>query len=118
MEGIKFTRKDFMSDKCSYEEYYAQFCSPAVRNCVLIAIGLKDILASTDPHLNDIDLRKWTNIKLPIETLTMLTEANGHKVYRKDHKTVVFTYAKSDIVCITKMAAKIICKEHKGDSNV
>lgn len=56
------TRKDYMAGNCTHQEYYAQFVTPEIKVSVIRAIGLKKLMASTDPHLNDIPLERWDDI--------------------------------------------------------
>lgn len=100
-----FTRADYMSTSADREasakahrRYYAQFVTPGVRSLVESRIGKKAILASTDPHMNDIPLAKWDRLHqcLPLEPgiFKKLTGSNS--------------YSLSDSVCIAKEAAKQI----------
>jgi hypothetical protein len=54
-----FTRKDYMNNICTHEEFYAQFINSSVKSYVEDVIGLNQILKSTDEHLNDIPLVLW-----------------------------------------------------------
>lgn len=58
-EQALFTHKDYMDKKCSHREYFAQFVTNGTLNAVSRSIGKDRIVASTDPHFNDIPLRKW-----------------------------------------------------------
>lgn len=62
MSKIKFTRSDYMNNKCSHREYYGQFVTPYVLQLVANSIGLDKIKASKDPHFNDIPLQEWDRI--------------------------------------------------------
>ena len=99
------TRKSYMSGSISHAEYYGQFDSPEVRSAILKVIPLSDLMASTDPHMNDIKLSRWDNIRLDGEALRKLTIANGHADVRH------YVYAQSDIVCLAKEVAKRIVAE-------
>ena len=94
------TRKSYLSGSNTHAEYYGQFDSPAVRRAILMVIPMSDLMASTDPHFNDIKLSHWDNIRLDGEALRKLTIANGHAGVSH------YVYAQSDIVCLAKEAAK------------
>ena len=53
------TRKEYMAGECTHREYFAQFTTPGTIALVKRGIGVKRILASHDPHFNDIPLREW-----------------------------------------------------------
>ena len=92
------SRKSYLSGSCTHAEYYGQFDSPAVRRAILMVIPLSDLMASTDPHFNDIKLSHWDAIRLPKVTRCMLSVANGHET------SIIFSH--SDAVCLAKMVAK------------
>lgn len=54
-----FTRKQYLSNVCTFAEYYDQFVTPEILNRVTRDIGLDRLLASKDEHLNDIPLKEW-----------------------------------------------------------
>ena len=99
--SVRFTRNDYMSNRCSHAEYYGQFDSPEVRRAILNVIPMSDLMASRDPYMNDIKLSRWDNIRLDGEALRKLTIANGH-ADASGH----YVYAQSDIVCLAKEVAK------------
>lgn len=103
--SVRFTRNDYMSNRCSHAEYYGQFDSPAVRNAILRVIPMSDLMASRDPYMNDIKLSRWDSIRLDRETLRNLTIANGHPTGTS------LVYSKSDIVCLTKTIASRMVSE-------
>lgn len=47
--AVRFTRNDYMSNRCSHAEYYGQFDSPEVRHAILRVIPMSDLMTSTDP---------------------------------------------------------------------
>lgn len=59
---VKYTRSDYMSNKCSHREYYSQFVNDDVKSHVIKHIGLSKLLSSKDKHLNDIPLREWDSL--------------------------------------------------------
>ena len=101
--SVRFTRNDYMSNRCSHAEYYGQFDSPMVRRAILNVIPMSDLMTSTDPYMNDIKLSRWDSIRLPKETRCKLSVANGSE-------TSIF-YSQSDIVCLTKAIASRMIAE-------
>jgi hypothetical protein len=87
----------------THRVYYAQFVNDSVRNIVECSIGKKHILASQDPHFNDIALRHWDNLQPYIMSACGrgLADANGSG-----------GVSLSDCVCVAKEAARQI-KEGK-----
>lgn len=48
-----------------HQKYYGQLVTEGIKRVVKTAIGMERLLASTDPHLNDIPLKKWDDLYLP-----------------------------------------------------
>jgi hypothetical protein len=61
-DTTSFTRQQYFNKECSHREYYAQFVSIGTKNRVLRLIGLENLQASKDEHLNDIPLSKWDSV--------------------------------------------------------
>lgn len=56
-----YTRKDYMSNKCTHEEYYGQLVTQGMKDHIARAIP-QGLARSTDPHFNDIPLATWDRI--------------------------------------------------------
>lgn len=95
----QYTGIDPAADMALHRKYYAQFVSEGVRDSVGRAIGVDRIMASTDPHLNDIPLKAWDALHCWIAWLC------GE--YAK-HNCISMTWALSDSVCVAKEAARQI----------
>jgi len=95
-----FTRSDYMSDVCTYDQYYSQFVTDAVRERVSSSIGLDRILKSTCEHMNDIGLNSWDRIGI--------TSHTGDKVRAAGDNVTLAT-----ALCINKAAARQILTLHK-----
>jgi len=54
-----YTREDYLADRCTHREYYAQFVTEEMKARLLRYLGIERLLASKDEHLNDIPLRTW-----------------------------------------------------------
>ena len=97
---IKFTRKDYMDNKCSHREYYGQFVDAAVRNTVSKYIGRDTILKCRDnENFSDISLVEWDRLELAIRYAvgSLIAKANG-----------TGGISLSDCVCVAKEAARQI----------
>lgn len=111
-----FTRHQYMTHECTHEQYYSQFVTPDIKAAIRIYFGTDNLVASPDPHFNDIPLKKWdmlvsynpmTNKLSPNHVfapiLAKLKEANGSG-----------GYALSDFTCISKQAAREIVAEERA----
>lgn len=100
---VKFTRKDYLNEKCTHNEYYGQFVTQEVVKMVENIFGadkLKEAFQS-DPHLNNIPLIKWDDLAKYLPNSVCLhicaaNESNGLSL--------------SDRVCTLKAAAKQLIK--------
>lgn len=111
-----FTRYDYISDKCSHEQYYSQFVTPEIKAAVRSYFGTDTLLASTDKYLNDIPLKRWdmfcgyesmSNRLVPnycfASTIPLLKQANGSG-----------GCSPSDFTCIAKQAARELIREERA----
>lgn len=97
------TRKEYLDQShidglAAHRAYHAQFVTDSTRAAVLRAITLPRLLASTDPHLNDIPLHEWDRIGAP--------------VYVKRLKEAGDYLTKAGYVCIVKEAARQLIELH------
>lgn len=102
------TRKEHMAREyvdaatamARHREYYSQFVTPGVKQLVLRRIGRKELLRSTDLHLNDIELARWDRLVSYIDgaAVTLLREAGDF-------------LSLGSGVCILKEAARQIIEE-------
>lgn len=108
MSTTLFTRADYMStpldgQPAAHRRYYAQLVTPAARAMVARSIGMKRLLASTDPHLNDIPLHRWDRIA----GTRGLTYASMWQ-HLGDYPTL------GGLVCVAKEAARLLVDEHRA----
>ena len=89
-----FARKDYMNGVVSHHDYYMQFVTPELTARVVNFIGAKNILASSDQHMNDIPLHRW-------DTLSRFIIISAKKIKEAEEITTLCT-----LVCIAKAAAK------------
>ena len=92
-----YTRKDYMSDKCTHEEYYGQLVTQGMKDHIARAIP-QALAKSTDPVFNDIPLSTWDRLGMAY-SLRSEFEALGD--------------IKSDagMVCVLKEAARQVKEE-------
>ncbi len=76
-----------------HRQYYAQLVNGSTIACVVRMIGADALLASTDPHFNDIPLKLWHQVG-PVVPIAMSFTALG------DYATV------SGLVSVAKTAAR------------
>lgn len=92
------TREEYISASCddahaAHRRYYGQFVNQRTIDTVVRAIGADRLLASTDPHFNDIPLAKWDRLVGLLPLAASLRDAG-------DYLTL------SGGVCIAKEAAR------------
>lgn len=98
-----FTRKDYMSKVCTFDEYYAQFVTESVKRLVLSKWSAKQLKAAyaEDEHLNNLPLAQWDKLAdvllLHTDVMRNLATANGSG-----------GVSLSDRGCTLKRAAKMI----------
>lgn len=64
--ATKYTREQYLNNECTHHEYYKQFVTKGAIECVKRAIGKDRIINSKDEHFNDIALKLWDNLYIPI----------------------------------------------------
>lgn len=79
-----------------HRRYYAQFVNAATRRTVEMFIGRDTILASTDPHLNDIRLDRWDALRDNLPRALRAADVGQAG------------WSLSDTVCVAKEAARQI----------
>lgn len=89
----------------AHRKYYGQFVTDRIKTLVLQNISRKKLLASTDPHLNDIPLRLWDNI---VSTRLITSDIARQLKECGDWLSL------GTGVCILKEAARQIIEDQKG----
>lgn len=108
---IKFNRAAYMNRECDHDTYYRQFATPAVIDLVSEYIGVKAIMASTDPvNLNDIPLRQWDSLH---DLIGMYVGGALGDSNASTHASGGRSYSLSDTVCVAKAAARVIRERHE-----
>lgn len=101
LDQLKFTRNDYMEQRCAHREYYEQFVTEGVKTLVRDKIGVNQLRASRDEHMNDIALHRWDAMAMSRlfdpESLARLRATDADTLAGR--------------VCILKMAARMILDE-------
>lgn len=88
-----FTHKDFMADKCTHEEYYAQFINEAGIEMVKKSKAFKRVLKSESKNLCEATIEEWDLIGTAGEAANLLV-------------TLGDRWTLSAAVCINKAIAR------------
>lgn len=73
--ALKFTRADYMEKRCTHEQYYGQFVTPAVRALVLSRFPLERLRATPDKkNFNSIPLDEWDSVAVANKSLLSVRE--------------------------------------------
>lgn len=120
------TRKEHMDNLDPYvpgqvspghQAYYAQFVNEAVKREVLDKVTLERLQASTDPHMNDIELAVWDKMAGGSGRAHHGDSRVYHRPFWLNEKLIKEAgegYTLSTGVCILKAAARILIEEHKA----
>ena len=92
-----YTRKDYMSGKCTHAEYYGQLVTQNMKNHITLAIP-QALERSTDPNFNDIPLSTWDRMGL----------AYG---LRNEFSALGDIKSMAGMVCVLKEAARQVKEE-------
>jgi len=101
---IKYTRRDYLYERCTHVEYYSQFLTDEVITYVDNAIGHERIINSEDESLSDIEIRHWDRIVYNLKPLVsdeILIEAQEG-------------WSLMTGVCIAKQAARCIWRKNQN----
>lgn len=97
-----FTRKDYMENKCTHQEYYSQFVNSIVKDTVRNLISVEKIKNSNDKHFHDIPLAQWDRISNWLQEYIARINLNLNGIA---------TYSIAEGVCVAKEAARQIKEE-------
>ena len=86
------TRKEYMDGDVTHDQYYNQFVTQDIMDTILVSIGVHSILESTDPHFNDIDLKRWDRCAVLLEDKVKWPKDDGPSL--------------AGLVCVAKAGAK------------
>ena len=94
-----YTRKDYMSNKCTHEEYYGQLVTQGMKDHIVRAIP-QALAKSTDPVFNDIPLATWDRLGMVYSL-------------RAEFEELCDFRSKAGIVCVLKEAAQQVKEEFR-----
>lgn len=112
--NIKYTRRQYIITKeCDHRTYWSQFVTEWVKELVLQHIPKEELMASVDPHFNDIPLQRWDRMHsgVPGYIKQAISESNA-TMY--DTPGTPGGYSLSDMTCLLKEAARQIVEKEKG----
>ena len=95
-----YTRKDYMSNKCTHEEYYGQLVTQGMKEHVARAIP-QGLAKSTDPAFNDIPLSTWDRLGMVYNLTAEFKELGDIR-------------SKAGIVCVLKEAARQVKEDARA----
>lgn len=110
---IKYTRKQHLVTKeCDHRTYWSQFVTEAVKSLVLRHIPKEKLLASKDPHFNDIPLQRWDRMHygVPQHVKRAISDSNASMC----PPGTPGGYSLSDMTCLLKEAARQIVEREAG----
>lgn len=104
-----FTRQEYLAGvygtdterAAAHRRYFGQFVTEDVKDIVGRRIGERLLLASTDPHFNDIPLAAW-------DEATMFLTRETRDAFRRAGDV----YSLGGGVCLLKEAARQIVAQH------
>ena len=94
-----YTRKDYMSNKCTPEEYYGQLVTQRMKEHIVRAIP-QALAKSTDPVFNDIPLSTWDRLGMAYSL-------------RSEFKALGDIKSDAGMVCVLKEAARQVKEEFR-----
>ena len=95
-----YTRKDYMTDKCTHAEYYGQLVTQGMKEHVARAIP-QGLARSTDPHFNDIPLATWDRI------------GSVYRLLGPEFEKLGDFMSSAGLVCVLKEAARQVKEESR-----
>ena len=96
-----YSRKDYMYDKCTFDEFYEQFYCHSMRDYILRCWSIDELSAAykKDIHLNTLSMVTWDKIAVAFK---------GHVTSVNKKINGKSTWSNSDGVCVVKTTAKIM----------
>ena len=95
-----YTRKDYMTNKCTHEEYYGQLVTQGMKDHVVRAIP-QALAKSTDPVFNDIPLSTWDRLGMVYNL-------------RDEFKALGDIKSAAGMVCVLKEAARQVKEDGRA----
>lgn len=115
---IKYSRKQYIITKeCDHRTYWSQFVTDGVKELVLRHIPKEKLMASEDPHFNDIPLQRWDRLHalVPQYVKNAICDSNA-SMYPPGTEG---GYSMSDMTCLLKEAARqIVEREREAEGHL
>ena len=94
-----YTRKDYMTNRCTHAEYYGQLVTQAMKDHIVRSIP-QALAKSTDPVFNDIPLSTWDRLGMAYSL-------------RSEFKALGDIKSDAGMVCVLKEAARQVKEEFR-----
>ena len=105
-----FTRAQYLNKECTHRQYWAQFVNIGMKSMVARTITLERLQRSTDPHLNDIPLAHWDQMRAG--TFAMLDLKKWREIQYPEYTDPrSIGWSMSDNTCLLKEAARQLVEE-------
>jgi hypothetical protein len=106
-----FTRKDYLENKCTHREYWAQFVTAGMRRMVQQRIGVELLQRSTNPHFSDVTTLQHWDVMKPV-TFTMLDQKAWREIQYPEYTDPrSIGWSLSDNTCLLKEAARQLVEQ-------
>lgn len=101
-----YTRDQYLNDSrtdgtAAHRRYFGQFVTPATIQTVIRSLGHDRLMASSDPHLNDIPLSWWDRMTPALPGSAGFKKAGDY-------------YTLANGVCLAKEAARQYIEKQKA----
>ena len=105
------TRKDYLDQKCTHREYWAQFVTPGMRGMVQHRMDMKRLQSSTNEYFSDVTtLRDWDVMK--DATFRMLDQKAWRDIQYPEYTDPrSIGWSLSDNTCLLKEAARQLVEQ-------
>ena len=100
-----YTRKQYLNNKCTFEEYYSQLVSESTKKTVLNYFSKEELekMYKKDNHFNSVSLDIWDNIG---------AIANRRENLSSKFKELDDYCTLAGLVCVVKTAARQIINKN------
>ena len=97
----RYTREQYMNKEVDHQAYYLDVAAHSgITHRLLPQKMLQEVLASTDPHLNDVPLHKWDRVAAVIQAV---------EVYNNERRVTSL----AGTVCALKAVAREYQQENR-----
>lgn len=97
-----FTRKNYMNNECTQQEYYSQFVTNHMKDVILSTFSKDQLIKKyeKDEHLNNIPLKWWDSFEniFKQHIASINKKINGQSVWSSATHTCAMKAAARDII--------------------